>query len=149
MKKIGFPIPTKEDEHRRALCPENIAKTQVASYLIFEKGYGEVLGFSDDDYRNTGASVADRDVVCQCPVICDPKPVISNEYFRTSTILFGWIHAVQGPQMTDAFVDNKMTAIAWEEMFENGRHCFWRNNEIAGEASVMHAFLYLHKFPTS
>ena len=35
-----------------------------------------------------------------------------------------------------------MTAIAWEKMFENGRHVFWRNNEIAGEACVFHAFLY-------
>jgi len=40
-----------------------------------------------------------------------------------------------------------MTAIAWEEMFENGRHVFWRNNEIAGEAGVFHAFSYYRRLP--
>lgn len=33
-------------------------------------------------------------------------------------------------------------------MFEDGRHVFWRNNEIAGEAAVLHAFLNYGKLPS-
>ena len=32
-------------------------------------------------------------------------------------------------------------------MYESGRHCFWRNNEIAGEAAVMHAYMCHGLFP--
>src|SRR5690606_10235471 len=37
--------------------------------------------------------------------------------------------------------------IAWEEMFTQGRHVFWKNNELAGMASVYHAFLLYGKLP--
>ncbi|MRB78888.1 N(5)-(carboxyethyl)ornithine synthase, partial [Bacillus thuringiensis] len=36
---------------------------------------------------------------------------------------------------------------AWEDMFESGRHVFWRNNEIAGEAAVLHAYNLYGKLP--
>lgn len=32
-------------------------------------------------------------------------------------------------------------------MFEKGRHVFWRNNELAGEAAVMHAFQCFGQMP--
>ena len=32
-------------------------------------------------------------------------------------------------------------------MYEMGRHVFWRNNEIAGEAAIMHAYLLHGIFP--
>lgn len=147
MAKAGFPIPTKENELRRALLPEDIDGIKSAGELVFEKGYGSVLGYSDDDYRRCGANVAKRSEVCRCPVICNAKPAITDEYFQQGKKIFGWIHAVQGRAITDALIEHKMTAIAWEDMFEGGRHCFWRNNEIAGEAAVMHAFLQWGRLP--
>lgn len=41
--------------------------------------------------------------------------------------------------MTDVLLAHRMTAVAWEAMFEEKRHSFWRNNEISGEAAVLHA----------
>ena len=32
-------------------------------------------------------------------------------------------------------------------MYEDGRHCFWRNNEIAGEAAIAHAYMCHGVFP--
>lgn len=147
MLKIGFPISRKENERRRALLPADIPATNVASCLVFESGYGAVIDVADDDYRRVGAIVTDRETVCECPIICNAKPMVTDEYFAPGKKLFGWIHAVQGRQITDALVKNKMTAIAWEEMFEGGRHSFWRNNEIAGEAAVIHAFLEWGQLP--
>jgi len=148
MLRIGFPIPMKENENRRAILPEHIPTTGVASYLVFETGYGNVMGIDDEEYHKVNAIVTERQEVCGCPIICNPKPVATtDEYFSKGKVLFGWIHAVQGRQITDALVENGMTAIAWEEMFERGRHCFWRNNEIAGEATILHSFLNLGRLP--
>jgi len=144
---IGFPIPNKENEYRRAVIPADLAKVENRYCLIFETGFGQPLGFSDEDYLRAGARVASRSEVCDCPVICAPKPMISDEYFQPDKMLFGWIHAVQGRQITDALVTHRMTAVAWEDMFENGRHCFWRNNEISGEAAVLHAVLKWGRIP--
>lgn len=141
MPKIGFPIPMKENESRRALLPGDLYLVTHVKDLVFESGYGQVVGYDDEAYRRIGATVTDRRTVCECPIICNCKLMLTDEYFRPGRLLFGWIHAVQGRQITDLLVKNKMTAIAWEEMFENGRHCFWHNNEIAGEAAVLHAFI--------
>jgi N5-(carboxyethyl)ornithine synthase len=54
---------------------------------------------------------------------------------------------VQGRKITDFFLDMKMTAISWGKMVDNGRPVLWRNNEIAGEAGVFHAFSYYGRLP--
>lgn len=147
MVKIGFPIPRKRNERRRALIPGHVPDMPNPDNLVLETGYGEVLGYRDEDYRKRGCVVASRDVVCDCPVICIPKAVPTDEYFQAGKTVFGWIHAVQGRRMTDVLVQHKMTAIAWEEMFENGRHTFWRNQELSGEAAVAQAFLEWGRVP--
>lgn len=141
-KCIGFPIPRKEHENRRALLPADVASLAKPQQLVFEAGYGQVLGLDDDAYRTAGASVRPRSEVCDCEIICNPKPMTSDEYFGSGKTLFGWIHAVQGREITELLVKHEMTAIAWEEMYQDGRHSFWRNNELSGEAAVMHALLH-------
>jgi len=147
MQVVGFPLSTKENENRIALLPRDVAQIRHAGQLVLEEGYGHVHGCSDEDYRRAGVRVAPRDVVCNSPVICCPKPMIGDAYFREGTTLFGWIHAVQGREITDILLSNHMTAIAWEDMFEGGRHTFWRNNEISGEAAIAHALLQWGRVP--
>src|SRR5690606_3339659 len=82
-------------------------------------------------------------------VICDPK-IGDADYLsdlEAGQIIFGWIHAVQNKFITDNILKRKLTAIAWEDMYEKGRHVFWRNTELAGEAAVMHAFTLYGKAP--
>jgi N5-(carboxyethyl)ornithine synthase len=147
MRTVGFPIPGKEQELRRALVPADLPLVRDPSALLFEGGYGAPLGLDDAAYEAEGARVAGRADVDACPVICDPKPVVGAGYFGPGKTLFGWIHAVQGRTMTDLLIGHRMTAIAWEDMFEGERHCFWRNNELAGEAAVAHAFLQWGRVP--
>ncbi len=147
MQEIGFPSTRKENENRIALLPEDISRVQHPDMLVFEEGYGKKHGYTDEAYRQAGARVASRDVVCGCPVICCAKPEVDDPYFREGTTLFGFIHAVQGPKITDALLANRMTAIAWDDMFSQGRHVFWRNNEISGEAAVAHALLQWGRLP--
>lgn len=149
MKTIGFIISRKENELRKALIPTDLSKIKQVHNLYFERGYGEILGYSDEDYRKMGANIVNREIVYKQDIICNPKAPepVEQKLFHKGQTLFGWIHAVQGRKVTDFLLGMKMTAIAWEEMFENGRHVFWRNNEIAGEAGVLHAFLYYGRLP--
>ncbi len=149
MKTIGFVISHKENENRRALIPDDILFVKNKKFLFIEKGYGDVLGYTDEDYLSHGiGGVCSREEILKKDIICDPK-VGDAEYLEQlhEQTIFGWIHAVQNRDITDKIVNAKLTAFAWEDMFEMGRHVFWRNNEIAGEAAIMHAYLLHGIFP--
>lgn len=148
MKTIGFPISHKENEKRRAIIPRDLALIKNCDYIYIEKGYGDVLGYSDADYQQYGVHISTREEVLKQDIICDPK-IGDAEYLNTlqNQVIFGWVHAVQNRDITDVILQQNLTAIAWEDMFEGGRHLFWRNNEIAGEAALCHAYLLHGIFP--
>lgn len=149
MKTIGFPISHKENENRRAVVPEHIKNMRNPEYLYFEKGYGEVLGIEDFEYKAAGGNICSHEEVLQKDVICDPKVGDADylEKLHSGQTVFGWIHATQNRDITDKLVTAEVTAYAWEKMFNQGRHIFWRNNELAGEAAVMHAFQCYGRMP--
>src|SRR5690606_32647360 len=70
------------------------------------------------------------------------------EQLSPGQVIFGWVHAVQNRHITDVILEKRLTAIAWEDMYENGRHVFWRNNELAGEMAILHAFTMFGKAPS-
>lgn len=146
---IGFPTSDKENEKRRALLPSDLDQMERPELFFVERGYGEVLGFPDEDYLAKGANVVSREEALSQQVICDPKIGDANyigDLSKGQTI-FGWVHAVQNRELTDQLIDRELTAIAWEDMFHAGRHVFWYNNELAGEAAVMHAYMEYGAFP--
>jgi N5-(carboxyethyl)ornithine synthase len=142
MKTVGLMISTKENEKRRAMLPKHIALIRNRDKLYFEEGYGAAFGHEDEEYRRAGANVVSREEALTKDVICDPKigDATYLEELRGGQTIFGWVHAVQNRSITDKIIGREMTAIAWEDMFEGGRHVFWRSNELAGEAAIMHAF---------
>lgn len=149
MKSIGFVVSHKENERRRALLPEDLLYVRNRDNLYFESGYGDVLGYSDRDYVAQGVNVVGREAAFECDIVCNPKAPEPDEklLYSDGQIIFGWIHAVQGRTITDFLVEKKMTGIAWEDMFEDNRHCFWRNNEISGEAAIIHSLTFLGRDP--
>lgn len=147
-KSIGFPITDKEGEKRRSLIPSDISNIKNKTKIFVEDGYGDILGYSNDEYTKAGANIVSREVVLSKEVICDAK-IGDAGYLKglKNQTIFGWVHAVQNRSITDCLIENKLTAYAWEDMFEQGRHVFWRNNEIAGEAAVIHAYTLHGVFP--
>lgn len=148
MKTVGFPISYKENEKRRAIVPETLSKMRHPEMLFFETGYGDVLGLDDSDYIKAGANVVSREEVLTKDIICDPK-IGDAEYLDRleGQTVFGWVHAVQNRDITDKLIAGRLTAYAWEDMFEMGRHVFWRNNELAGEAAIMSSFQCFGRMP--
>ena len=148
MKTVGLPISHKENEKRRTLVPADISLIRHAGQVFVETGYGDVLGYSDDDYSQMGVHIVSRDEVLRKDIIADPK-IGDAEYLDSldGQTVFGWLHAVQNRDITDKIIARRLTCFAWEDMYENGRHSFWRNNEIAGEAAVFHAYMCHGVFP--
>lgn len=149
MKTIGFVISQKENEKRRALIPDDIINIEHKDKLYFEEGYGQSLGISDDAYRKIGANITSRDQVLLQDIVCDPK-IGEAEYLnqlQPSQSIFGWVHVGPDSQLEKLLVEKKIKVIAWEDMFEDGRHVFWENNKIAGEAAILHALTLFGQLP--
>lgn len=141
-KTIGFPISPKENEKRRAIVPGDVAQLIRPGNVYIEEGYGRVLGISDEEYQSAGCRICAHAETLRKDIVCDPK--IGDAYYledmHAGQILFGWVHATQNRDITDKIISRGLTAYAWEKMFDKGRHVFWFNNELAGEAAVYHAF---------
>jgi N5-(carboxyethyl)ornithine synthase len=142
-----FKTSLKENERRIPIHPEDLddIPLDVLGSLVFEKGYGEDYGYSDWELVELGARCfAEReDLFTECDFYILPKPVAEDmKKMQLGSVLCGWTHAVQQRDITDIALEKKMTLIAWEEMnhvSKNGRlHVFYRNNELAGYAGVIH-----------
>jgi len=149
MKTIGFPISHKENENRRAIVPEDIKRMSHPENVYIEENYGKVLGLEDADYVAVGCNICNAKEVLQKDIVCDPKIGDADylEELHEGQIIFGWVHATQNKDITDKIVNHKLTAYAWEKMFEKGRHVFWKNNELAGKAAIINAFQQWGRLP--
>lgn len=149
MKTIGFVKSTKENEKRIALLPKHVDMIKNKDSLYFEEGYGESLGHFDQEYIDRGAHIVSRGEALSKDIVCDPK-IGDAEYLsdlQEGQTIFGYVHALQNMDIRNKITDNSLTAIVWEDMHEDGRHLFWRNNELAGEAAIMHAFTLYGRLP--
>ena len=149
MKKIGFVISHKDDEERRMLLPEHIHMIRHPENLYFETGYGEALSFADEAFLECGCKIVSREEALHCDVVVDRKLGDADylDDLPQGRILFGAAHAVQNVVFTGKILTDKHTVLASEEIFEDGRYVFYKNNELAGEAAIMHAFCYAKRMP--
>jgi len=146
---IGFVISEKENERRRAILPAALKAVQNPHLVMVEQGYGKILNISDQAYLDAGAKIAARAECLRQDVVCDPKIGDASFLGQLSDrqTIFGWVHAERNPELTTLLLQRGLTALAWEDMYQNGRHVFWRNNELAGEAAVLHALTLFGKLP--
>ena len=58
--KVGVPKETAPDERRVALVPEIVAKLSQAGFdVVIEPGAGKAAAFTDDAFRESGATLGD------------------------------------------------------------------------------------------
>ena len=149
MRTLGFLISHKDNEKRRALLPRDLLNVRHNEQIYIEKGYGKTLRIEDSDYEIFNAHVVERQEIYKCDCLidvklgdCDFLPYIDDE-----KTLIGWAHALQKTDFTTECIKHRHTVLAWEDIYQNGRYIFYRNRELAGEAGVMQAFLYLGRMP--
>jgi len=137
----------KENEKRVPVHPRHIGilKAEVRKALHFETGYGTPFGVSDGEIEEmTGNPLRDRDTLMEYQNIVITKPVLADfQQMREGAVVFGWIHAVQQAAITQEAIEKRLSLIAWENMYHQGKrdriHIFNKNNEMAGYCGVQHA----------
>jgi len=143
-----FKTSLKENEKRLPLYPPHIhyLDEEIRKRIIFEQGYGLEYGYDDDYLIALGSGVCKRDELFEnADVLLLPKPV-DDDYIKMKEgqILWGWPHCVQNYDVAQYAIEKKLTIIAFESMYDWDKsgnrlmHIFYRNNELAGYAAVLH-----------
>ena len=87
-----------------------------------------------------------EEILSRSDVVVLPKPQHEDlRLLREGSVLWGWPHCVQDPELTQLAIDRRLTLIAFEAMNHwthdgnVGVHVFHKNNELAGYCSVLQA----------
>jgi N5-(carboxyethyl)ornithine synthase len=149
MKQIGFPRPRMVEERRIALLPEDITRViENPDHLYFERGYGSEYDISDEEYERTGANIVNERKASSLEVMCQPKFCERDlRHVVNGQTIFGWLHIAQGDKEEKILKKKSATAIAWELMYDRGKHVFRRNNELTGIIGILHSMAYAGKIP--
>jgi alanine dehydrogenase len=149
---IGVPKEIKDHEYRVSVTPDGVrALCQAGHHVWIERSAGVGSGFSDEDYRSAGATMAEskEQLFQQATLIVKVKePMLSEcRFFRPGQTLFTYLHLAVLPEVTKALLDTTITAIAYEtiEAKDGTRPMLKPMSEIAGRMSVQIGAHYLEK----
>ncbi len=147
---IGIPKENSFQENRVALVPEAVALLVSRGHRVkIERGAGVKANFSDADYSEAGAEIAD-DVkeVYKANILMKIAPPLENEIdmMTEGQILMSALQiSIQPDAVLKKLMAKKITAIAWDYIRdEDGIFSVIRSmGEIAGNTAVLIAAEYL------
>lgn len=149
---IGVPTEIKPDENRVAIQPSGVSEMKRNGHDIFiQKGAGTGSGFSDQKYRDAGATILDdvNELWKKVEMIMKVKEPIAEEYsrMREGQIIFTFFHFAANQALTEAVVDSKCIAIAYEtvEDTEGNLPLLLPMSEVAGKMAAQKGAVYLEK----
>ena len=150
--KIGCVKEIKNNEYRVGLTPDNVRAYVAAGHHVYmEKGAGIGSGFSDNEYVDAGASLIDNaaDVWHLVDMMVKVKEPLEEEYplFHDGLILYTYLHLAADKEQTDALLNGKVKAVAYETIQEADRTlpCLAPMSQIAGRLSIQEGAKYLEK----
>ena len=148
---IGVLREVKAEEHRVGLLPSAVYQlTQRGHRVLLGTGAGAGSGYPDANYTKAGAEICDtpESVFAEAGLIVkvkEPQPE-ETPLLREGQILFTYLHLAPVPELTQALIASKCTAIAYETIEVNGRLPLLEPmSEIAGRMSVIVGGYYLAK----
>ncbi len=149
---IGVPKEIKDHEYRVSLTPDSAASLcQKGHEVWIEPSAGVGSGFSDDEYRKVGATIASSkaEVFEKSELILKVKEPMLSEcaLFRPGHVLFTYLHLAAVPDVTKELLGRKVTAIAYEttEAKDGSLPMLRPMSEIAGRMSIQIGAHYLEK----
>ncbi|WP_223638543.1 alanine dehydrogenase [Planococcus sp. 4-30] len=120
---IGIPKEIKNNENRVAITPAGVdAFVRAGHQVIIEAGAGLGSSFTDADYTATGAKMVETaQEAWSAEMVMKVKEPVASEYkyFREDLLLFTYLHLAAEPALTQALVDSKVTAVAYETVSVN------------------------------
>lgn len=148
--KIGCVKEIKTQEYRVGLTPENVwSLTQQGHQVWIEKDAGVGSGYHNEQYIASGANIAEaQDIWSSVELLIKVKEPLKAEYhyFRKDLVLFTYLHLAADEGLTQALLEAKMTALAYETLSVNNVLPLLKPmSEIAGRLSIQEAAKYLEK----
>ena len=149
---IGVPKEIKREEYRVALTPAGAESfTQAGHQVLIEAGAGGGSGFTDDFYSAAGAEIPSgaEDVWARAEMILKVKEPIESEWqrMREGQVLFTYFHFASSRELTQALMDSKAVAIAYETVELPSRELplLTPMSEVAGRMAVQEGAKYLER----
>ena len=148
---IGLPKETKDHETRVGMTPSTVkALTRHGHQVHVQSGAGEGSFLSDEEYRSAGATIvphAEDAWSAQMVVkVKEPTPA-EFRYLHTDMMLFTYLHLASDKALTQALLDSRVTAIAYETVQTEGGKLplLTPMSEVAGRMAVLVGATYLQR----
>lgn len=141
--RVGVPTEIKNQEYRVGMVPAGVhAFVSHGHEVMIQAGAGRGSGIDDADYMAAGARLLSRaeDVYGQADMIIKVKEPLPAEYglLREGQILFTYLHLAPAPELTQALLDSRCVAIAYEtiELADGSLPLLAPMSEVAGRLSI-------------
>ncbi|MCH8090188.1 MAG: alanine dehydrogenase, partial [Chloroflexi bacterium] len=149
---IGLPREIKDQENRVALTPLGSATLVRGGHrVLVQKSAGNGSGFGDEEYGQSGAQLVEsiEEVYGSSDLILKVKEPQEAEYplLRSGQALFTFLHLAADLNLTNALLENGVTAIAYEmvQLPDGSLPLLTPMSEIAGRLSIQVGAHYLEK----
>ncbi|PIW69995.1 MAG: alanine dehydrogenase [Ignavibacteriales bacterium CG12_big_fil_rev_8_21_14_0_65_30_8] len=149
---IGVPKEIKTKEFRVALLPVGVATLIKNGHkVVVETGAGLGSSFTDEDYKAAGAEIASgpEEIFANVDMIMKVKEPIKKEHtmIREGQIVFTYFHFAADKILTQAMIDSKCIAIAYEtvQRKDGSLPLLIPMSEVAGRMASQEGAKYLEK----
>lgn len=121
---IGVLKEIKPNEYRVAAIPATVKELVAHGHeVLVQAGAGLGSGYADCEYAEAGAKIIETadEVYTKADLFYKVKEFFPEEYkyMNSEKIIYTYIHSNAHPEETDAILDSKVTAIAYEDITDN------------------------------
>lgn len=149
---VGVPKEVLESEYRVAATPAVVEELVKNGHsVVVETQAGQGSGISDDEYAKAGATIVssaakvyeDAELIVK---VKEPTPA-EYPYLREDHVLFAYLHLAPNRQLTDALLEKKVVAIAYEtvQLATGQLPLLMPMSEVAGRMAVQIGAAYLER----
>jgi len=150
--RIGVPREVKNDEYRVAMLPVGVEELVLDGHqVLIEAGAGLGSGLTDEEYAESGAVIVAtaENVWSESDLIVKVKEPQVTEYarLRAGQILFTYFHFAASRSLTDAVLNSRSTAIAYETIRDakGSLPLLTPMSEVAGRMSIQKGANFLER----
>lgn len=140
--KIGVPKEIKPQENRVGMTPSGVYALHAQGHRVeVQTGAGNAVGFSDEDYRKSGASIVDSaEAAFQNDMVVKVKEPQEVEFplLRKDQVIFTYLHLAPDPKQAQALLESEVSAIAYETVTDahGGLPLLLPMSEVAGRIAA-------------
>lgn len=140
---VGVPTEIKADERRVSLTPAGVAAFRSHGHrVVVQRGAGVGSGFTDKEYREAGATIADG----AAPVwkraemilkVKEPQPV-EYRFLRPGLIVFTYLHLAADAQLAREMLKRHVVGLGYEtiELEDHSLPLLAPMSEVAGRIAI-------------